>query len=98
MVMLVGCATPPQLSPAAKNIQVHQHAGPLVDKCKTLGPVNVEGSSLAGGEIALDTAKVKAREEAARQGADTLAITNSEPDNTRNIPTYRVQGTALKCF
>lgn len=98
VLLTSGCASIPAMSPDARKVQVHIRPGPLVEKCKSIGPINVEGASMGGAETAFEIAKVKAREETARQGADTLAITNDELDGRALTPTVRLQGTALKCY
>jgi uncharacterized protein YbjQ (UPF0145 family) len=94
LVALAGCATQ-QLSPAAARIQFQPANSTMISQCKMLGPVQATASDLMP-QDANNTALRGLREQGARMGADTIALTNKEV-NGGNFSVTR-QGTALKCY
>lgn len=92
-VFCASCATP--LSSKAAAIQVHNQMSTLLANCKNLGPVSVTVEDLIwGGDTAANTAKVKAREQVADKGGDTLVIVNID----RYAIAATVHGAAMRCY
>lgn len=93
-LFIYGCATP--ISNKAAGIQLVRQTNSLISACKNLGPVNVTVSDpLLGADSAADRAVVKARENAADMGADTLVILNR--DELSGVA-VTIQSTALRCY
>lgn len=93
VLLFAGCATP--ISSRAAAVQVHNQMSTLLASCKNLGPVAASVEDIVwGGESAAASAKVKAREQAADKGGDTLVVVNTDIYAT----SATVQGAAMRCY
>lgn len=89
--LLAGCVT---MTPEAERVQVHAQTSSLVADCERLGPVSAEASRGWGYKHAVDTAKIKIREETAKLGGDTVVLLNLDEYATR----VQLQGVAMRCY
>lgn len=88
---IFGCAT---LTDKAAKVQVHNQLSNLLDDCKKLGPVTATEKYLIDQDLAIETAEIKLRENAADMGGDTVAILNRDILLTK----ITIQGIAFKCY
>ncbi len=84
------------MSQKAAGIQVHSQMSTLLSNCKNLGPVTASHNDLMMmPATVVAQARIKAREQVADKGGDTLAVTNVDQFSDYEAA---VQGVALKCY
>ncbi|MHA3051829.1 hypothetical protein [Acinetobacter sp. ANC 4640] len=89
IVALSGCAT--LNNSISKDAQIIQSNSTLINGCKKLGPIHVDTQALNF----QNAANNELQRQAARYGADSVAITNKQALPLGHII---IDGTALKCY
>ena len=92
---LFGCAAEPIVSQKALKVQLQRQNSGLLNQCKLLAPLTTTASGWRfAPSYAVENASIKAREQTADLGGDTVVILNM--DSEADILT--VQASALRCY